>query len=359
MLLSQADAGCAAPVEPNLGTASSAETAVDPGTGTLSPSPYWTPSGMPHYSIAAQGSVDEFVRVGEKLTFDVPAYQLWSIVKPNDPIGDVDSLKALVATFQVTFVSKGDVIGRATPAVSSWTGAELWDLQGTSDAFVIPDKTDTLQIGIVVVDPADGTRVELADLDFDTVPVFGGELPLKHVLFDNSGSTLRTRVVEGGGIVPNGTAVVTYTDWRADEIVDKTNLDRQIGTAQSYSRFGPITVPIFGRIDYVVTAGYSYKADWGFSVYPLSATTTSRVINQSGRTAYETTLYVPDVGSTDLEMYFHVQAYLVVDYTSYGSSVLTKRYNQGDRILLKDAYDNKDGKAFENYDVPVEAAAAP
>jgi hypothetical protein len=199
--------------------------------------------------------------------------------------------------------------------------------------------------------------MELSDLDFDAVPVFGGELPRKHVLFDNSGSTLRQRVVEGGGLVPNATVVVTYTDWRADEIVNKTAIDRQIGTAQSYSRFGLITVPIYGQIEYVVTAGYD--PGWGFSTASLPATQTSRVINQTGRTAYESTLYVPNDGATDLQMYFHVQAYLVADYSSYGSSVLTRKYNQGDRILVRDAYDNKDGQAFSNYDVPVEPAAAP
>jgi hypothetical protein len=359
VLLQPADTGCAAPVAaPSIGTTASADTAIDPGTGVLMPSPYWTPSGTTHYSIAATGSVDEFVRVGEKLTFNIPAYQLWTGVKPNDAIPDVATLESLQATFQVAFLSKGDVVGRATPTVTSWTGDAFYDLVGSTSAFVIPEKTDTLEIGLVIVDPSDGTRVELADLDFDTVPVFGGELPLKHVLFDNQGTTLRQRIVEGGGLLPNGTVLVTYTDWRADEIVGKTSLDRQIGTAQSYSRFGLITVPIFGRIEYVVTAGYSYQADWGFTTYPLTATQTSRVINQAGRTAYESTLYVPN-GSTDLQMYFRVQAYLVADYSSYGSSVLTRKYNQGDRILMKDAYDNKNGKAFSNYDVPVEPAAAP
>src|SRR5207253_7658245 len=112
-----------------------AETTTAPGTGTLTPSPYWTPSGTTHYSIAAQGSVDEFVRVGERLAFDVSAYQLWTIVKPNAPVPEVDALMALDARFQVTFVSKGAVVGRATPKVGSWTGEQFYDLSGTTEPF--------------------------------------------------------------------------------------------------------------------------------------------------------------------------------------------------------------------------------
>jgi hypothetical protein len=360
MLLQQAGVGCAAPAPHEATSSTTSADTVDPvgaGTGTLTPMPYWTPSGTPHYSVAATGSIDEFVRVGESLTFSISAYQLWAALKPTAAIPEIDVLEKLEATFQVAFVSKGDVVGRATPKVGTWTGDAYWDLTGATEAFTVPAGTDTLEIGLVVVDPSDGTRVELADLDFDTVPVFGGELPNKHALFDNAGSTLRQRVIEGGGLVPGGDVILTYTDWRADEMVDKTNLDRTIGSAQSYSRFGPVTIPIYGEVQYEVSAGYSYVPEWGFAIYPMTATKTSRVINQAGRTGYETTLYVPQNGEAILQLFFHVKAYLVADYTSWGSSVLTKRYNQGDRILLKDVYDNKDGKAFENYDVPVEAQA--
>src|SRR5262245_36650516 len=83
MLLQQTEAGCAAPaLHERVGTDLAADSTIDPGTGTLTLSPYWSSSGYLHYSLASQGSVDEFVRVGEQVTFATSAYNLWNALKP-------------------------------------------------------------------------------------------------------------------------------------------------------------------------------------------------------------------------------------------------------------------------------------
>jgi hypothetical protein len=86
----------------------------------------------------------------------------------------------------------------------------------------------------------------------------------------------------------------------------------------------------------------------------LALTTTSRVLNQAGRTAYEANLWMPPYQSK-IDLYFHVKAYLVADYTSWGSAVKTRRYNQGDRVLLRERWDNLNGRANSNYEFPISA----
>jgi hypothetical protein len=362
-LLGATDAGCAAPASTTeaLGHTASASTStsvVDPGSGTLSLAPRYAGDGRIHFTFDVANTTDEFVRVGESIAFDAQAYYLWTALHPDGtPLPtDVATVEALSVTYEVQFLSKGDVVSHATLGVTSWSGDAPWDLRAQTGTVTIPPFTDTIEVGLLIADTT-GAHVELSDLDFDTVPVFGGELPLKHVLFDNDGSTLRQRVIEGGGLVPGGSAILTYSDWRADEVVDKLMIDREIGTAQSYSRFGPIVTPIYGDIAYEVSFGWSFDGtSWAETSLP--ATTTSRVIDLLGRTAYEGTIYyVPTSGSSDLKLYFHVKAFLVVDYTRYGQSVLTKKYNQGDRLLVRERWDNPSG-AYSNYDVPVETSQA-
>jgi len=48
-----------------------------------------------------------------------------------------------------------------------------------------------------------------------------------------------------------------------------------------------------------------------------------------------------------------VKVYLVADYARWGE-VTVRRYNQGDRILLRDRYDNAGGVPFQNYELPLE-----
>ena len=83
----------------------------------------------------------------------------------------------------------------------------------------------------------------------------------------------------------------------------------------------------------------------------MSADASPRVLDLPGRTAYETTLGLEDVST--LSLYFHVKAFLQVDYTPYGTSVVSKLYTQGQSVLLKEAWDNANGVPGANYVLPV------
>jgi hypothetical protein len=330
-----------------------ADTAATPGAGTLTLGGGVLPNSESYAFTLTQSSTDEFVRVGERLTISLPSYYLWIALHPSDgvPIPDAAHLGALKVTVEAQFIGAGDVRGRAS-VDATWSGTDSWSMTATTASFVVPSATDTLAFGITIEDPIDGTRVELASLDFATVPVFGGEIPLKHALFDNDGPTLRQRIIEGGHLVAGASTVLSYSDWRADEMVDKMMLDREIGQAESYGRFGPMIVPIYGDLVYEITSAFSFDGTSFTPEIPMNATTHSRVENGQGRTAYETTIYAP-TNATKLDIYFHVKAFLVVDYSKYGNSVVSRRYNQGDRILLREHWDNLNGQAFQNYELPV------
>ncbi len=349
--------GCAAPTSEDAGSAESSETVVNPGTGTFELTPIYSGAEYgPAYTITTTNSTDEFVRTGEKIRFQLPEWILWSLVDEPNVTPDVARIQQLKITFHVHFLRKGIVQKTVLAPVNSWTGDQLWNLVAHTNELVIPAKIDTVAVGVTVIDPAatgGAKTVEVSDTDVVQVPVFGGEAPNKHVVFDNDFSTLRNRTIEGGNPIAGAQLGITYTDWRADTVVDKSSIDTQIGTTQSYSRFGLIEMPIYGEIKYEVSYGQAFDGYWQ-SEAPLAPTTTSRVLRAQGRTAYETSLFVPQFPHK-LDMYFHVKAFLVVDYARYGANVKTRRYNQGDRILVRERWDNLGGNANANYEFPIDA----
>lgn len=331
-------------------SSSSAVTVTGPGTGTLALDYAYGANGG--FAFLATNSTDEFVRVGERLTATVPAYFLWSYLHPNDVApDDADRAKQLTATITVSFNSRGAVIGTAKLGLATWTGDEFYSVRGETAPFTVPPLTDAMTFDLVFGDLADpSATAHFTPNATQAVNVFGGELPLKHALFDNDGSALRTRVVEGGNAYAGADVVLTYTDWRANTVVDSYSLDRQIGTAQGYGRFGSYEMPIFGDLSYEVSYGHAFDGAWqAETALPQAA---SRLV-LSPRTAFETTLHAP-AGARSLSAYFHVKVFLTVDYSRYGN-VLSRRYAQGDRVLLRDRYDNLNGVAYQNYQLPLEA----
>jgi len=53
-----------------------------------------------------------------------------------------------------------------------------------------------------------------------------------------------------------------------------------------------------------------------------------------------------------LNLYFHVKAYLVADYTKY-TNVTSKKYVDGQRLFLRERWDNLNGQPNNNYDFPL------
>jgi hypothetical protein len=354
--------GCTVPATAEPVARSTAAIAVDagaPGTLTLG----WSiPSTAYPASFDVQGPVDEYVRTGDTMTFSLSAYQLWDILYPTtaEP-QDPNRAAQLVPRFHVQFVAAGDVVGEAEVTVRKWNVAAPFAVNGVTGAFNVPPLTDTMLVELSIVDEGgDGgaTSVELSTLDFASIPVFGGGYPVKHLLFDNDGATLRQRIIEGGTLLVtdqnDATIDFAVTDWRADEIVQRSLLDTQIGTEAGQGRFGDVTIPLYGQVQYEIAVGYSFGGAY-WEEMPLTAAASPRVLDLAGRTAYQATLYPPTSNST-LSVYLHVKAYLVADYSAVTGSSVTEWYAQGARILLAEKWDNPNGTAFANYDFPVALA---
>jgi hypothetical protein len=295
-------------------------------------------------------TLDEFVRVDQLLVLSVPAWIAWETLYPSDPMPSDDvRLGKLSFTARVAFLDVDHRLTtatvRSTKLVGSAYAAEL-----QANELRIPAKTDTLRVTITFLDGANAAaKAETAPTD---VPVFGGELPDKTLLFDNdSGGTKRTRVVDLGNLIARSTVTLGVSDWRADEIVDKLSLNTQIGTATFTGRFGAYEAPIYGSLSYEVYIGTSVDGGATFAAEQrLAADTASRMLGP-GRTAYVGSLALPAT-CTQLLAYLHVKAFLTADYSKY-PSVKTKWYADGQVIQIKEAWDNPSGPS-SNYQVPVD-----
>src|SRR5262249_36615906 len=143
---------------------------------------------------------------------------------------------------------------------------------------------------------------------------------------------------------------ITYTDWRADTLVDRSSINTQIGNAPGVGRFGNYTTPIFGTLVHEVTYGYAFDGgDW-VDDQQLPANAASRLLNQ-GRTAFEANLDVP-ANKSKLSLYFHVRTYLIADYSQWGN-VTDKWYQDQQKVLVRERWDNPNG-AYSNYDFDLE-----
>lgn len=336
-----------------LGCADDAETgetldltneALNPGSGMLELQ-LGTPGTM---NVALSSSTtDEFVRVGESLKFGLPAWILWETLYPNDPMPEDDArLKQLKATIKVAFVDKSTTLTTKTLSISTWAGT-LYGLYAYTTQFTVPAKTDTLKMTLTIKDAANtAASVVLGQAQMSKIPVFGGDLPNKSLLLDNNNGVLRQRVVDGDLLVKGSTVTLGFTDWRADQIIDKLNLNTQIGNATFSGRFGQYQAPIYGTLVYEVSYGISFDGGQTFAAEkPLAPSTASRLVG-AGRTAYEGKESIPGT-ATQLQMYAHVKAHLVADYSKY-QNVTEKWYSDNQKVLLKEAYDNPNG-AFTNY----------
>lgn len=324
-------------------------TVANAGTGTFNLTwAYGTTSG---YTFTATNSVDEYVRAGEKMHFSVPSYFLWQRLYPNDPIPtDVARLQKLSVKTKAAFFKGGAEFAHKTVSTSTYTGTQIYDLQAVSSQFTVSAGTETVKFEITISDSAaPGTTATMSYADFLEVAVIGGSLPNKTVLFDTDYGTLRQRVLEGGNVVTGATMNIGYTDWRAATVVDSSSLDRNIGTGTSYGRFGSFEMPLNGNVEYEISFGVAIDGVHQ-DEQTLTGNSASRLMTLAGRIAYEGSLAVP-AGAQHVDVYFHLKAWLVVDYNNF-SGVKWRRYNQGDRILLREKWDNFEGKAYSDYDFP-------
>lgn len=54
-----------------------------------------------------------------------------------------------------------------------------------------------------------------------------------------------------------------------------------------------------------------------------------------------------------LQIYFHVKAFLKVDYSRY-SNITWRKYADGERILVREKYDNENNAPGDNWDLATE-----
>ncbi|UQA62263.1 hypothetical protein [Polyangium aurulentum] len=325
-----------------------AEQALTPGSGTLALDG-WT--GSLRVMLSAS-TTDEFLRAGEILQMELPAWLLWDTLYPGTALpNDLARLQKLSATVNVAVVDKGTTVSTLKLPVASFSGADPYALDAITKSFIVPAKADWLKFEILVTDAAaPGVSKTIGQNELTTLPVFGGDLPDKSLLFDSVQTTKRQRVIEGDDPIAGAKLDVGYSDWRADVLVDKSAIDLQIGKAQTVTRFGFAIVPIYGKLVHEVSYGVYFDDGGGWRPeVALTPNGASRFLG-ANRTAYEGTIDVP-AKARRMAMYAHVKSYLVADYTGI-QSITEKWYQDGQKVQKAEAYDNPSG-AFTNYDFSV------
>ena len=330
----------------------SALTVTNPGTGVFELAwAHGTPTG---YTFAAKNSTDEYVRALEKMTFSIPAHFLWSQLHPSDPMpDDLDRLKKLSAKITITYFRQGTSYGQASAKTTTWEGDLPFNLTSSTTSFTVHRRAQAMRFAIEITDTGASppAKKTLDESSFHEVAVIGGTLPQKTLLFDSVGPTLRSRVLEGGAPVRGAELALGYTDWRAATLVDAAAIDRQIGTATSFGRFGPVEVPIYGELEYEIAFGAAFDGAWQ-DEQALVANGQSRLMPPVGRVAYEGSLSLPKTAQ-NLQLYFHVKAFLKVDYSQY-ENVHSRKFAHGERILVRERWDNENGAVHDNYDFVTE-----
>ena len=352
-LAGAAATGCIAPDVPDAGAASR-EQGRAAGAATLELGYSSSVPGALDLAVTAS-TTDEFVRTGEKLKVSVPGWLAWQTLHPNDPTPDAARTKKLRIEAHAKFLSNGQVVKTKVikSSANTWTGDNYYNLVTvTSKSVTVPDDIDAVAIDIVLKDLGDAAATATIGADaVGPVQVFGGQGDLRHVLFDNDAGDLRERVVEDEPLISGASAVVSYTDWRANTLVDSYSINRQIGVVQGWGRFGQFSMPIFGDLVNEVSMGwYADDAQGWRPEAALPAVTDSRLLPE-GRKTFQTELAL-SAGTTKLAAWFHVKTYLVADYSKYGN-VTQSFYQQGDKILVAEKWDNPSG-SYSNYEYGLE-----
>lgn len=344
--------GCAADTQDATSTGTENNTEAVAGSGTLNV------SGWTLYYTSTSGG-DEFVRVGEKMKVAVDyAHLVFLLCGYDDPAlktelqNDPAKLKLMLKPSYTKF--DGSTYDAPLVPVGVKPGASNLPY-ASSEEFVIPKGVSRLRVEILAEYNKNGQTQHVsvfqkAAISQNEFVVFGAYVPNKLALFDTDGGARRMRVVEGGALVKGAKATLSYTDWRADTVVEKMQLDLRVGQKQSGSRFGNVTVDALGTLEYVVSAAIS--TDGGATFNPVTFTKKMRpdVMARSDgfRFAFESELGLPQNAGPSLKVAFHVQAFLQVP----NEPVQNARYAPGARILLKDVWDNNGG---QNYSLPIAA----
>jgi hypothetical protein len=324
--------------------------AVEPGSATLTATVQYY--NQQEISLTVTNpTTDEFIRVGEKLKVDFRAVDFWWLAHPNggDGYDDINRLKKLNVQVTAHFYQNGSLKSSSAVGIASWSNASSsWELVGTTQEFTVPASTDLVRFSYVVTDADDSSvNVQFTQDQADRLVVFGAR-PEKHVVFDNDFSDLRERVIEDGGLPRGRDILVGYTDHRANTVADTSGINTEIGKQKNYGRFGADIIPIHGMIEHEVTMGVQFNDVWGQEapmVQRLDSAMVPRSQPWNRRFSFERRVAIP-ANANQVGMYFHVKTYLKVDYSRYPNAV-EKFYADGERILVRDVWDNNGGNGVD------------
>jgi len=354
-------AGTAAALVPALSgcTADAQETEV--GIGTENNTEAIAGSGainLHGFSLSYQSTSggDEFVRVGEKMKVNVDFQNVVMLLGYRDSAataainGDPSKLKAIP---KITYTKADGSTYDVSLQPVAWRQGASNITVGESQEFIIPKGVKKVAVEITAEYQTTGPqKVDLlasGGVQRDFV-VFGAFAPNKLALFDTVGADRRTRVLEGGGAVKGAKLTVSVTDWRLDTIVDRLTLDTRIGDQQSGSRFGPSIVPANGTVEYEVEAVISTDSGATYRPLNLSKVMKPDVFARADgfRFAVQAETGIP-ANATGVKIAFHVKAFLQVP-NFFPGQIMNARYAPGQRILLKDVWDNNNR---QDYQLPV------
>ena len=333
------------------------------------------------FLVQSPSGTDEFVRPGQSLRVRVTQYYLWRYLHPDDYWGEDSRLDQLSVSVKVEHLFHGAPVG--APSVVAMTGFETPQPYGSKEAvlapFTVQAGADSLRLTLVITDAAAPTaRVEVGYPVLPPVAIFGGDGANKTLLFDSTGNqpgaTLRNRVLDGGNIVAGNVMSLGYTHFRADQIANVQGIafaETVIGKQRNYGRGGPVIIDIVGKVVHEITAGVQFDDGAGWrpetamvanarsreraEVFPAPASPSWGGVFGL-QTTYELATRVPEA-ATRASLYFHVKTYLVADYSG-AYDVTARNYKDGQRILLRETFDNPGG-AGTNYELPVDPAPAP
>lgn len=347
--------GCTAPAGGDFGQSSDDVTNAVAGSGAIAIRSYGT-------SYESTSGGDEFIRVGEKMTVSVPLASALDTLRyriggPQAALTALlDELKKdpskMNAEVEITYTNF-DGSTTALPAMPlTWAPPPSGSpVVGQTVEFTIPKGVRGLRVlALARIAGQQNPAALNARWQPDDFVVFGAYLPNKLALFDTQGATMRTRIVEGGGVVKGSDLTFAYTDYRLDTLCDKLSLDLRTGRVTNFNRFGPSIVDELGKLAYeieavVSTDGGATFESIGFAETPDSFTTR----NDGARRLWQASKKVPASASGNaVQIAFRVRAYLEVPTGPAAES----RYPRGARILLKEVWDNNGGA---NYALPFSA----
>lgn len=322
--------------EEPIASASSAYSVAEPGTATLKLDYHYAGYGSPDKEfMVSESTTDEFVRSGETLTLEIPGWVIVGLVQTDYDSVNNDNLPNVTGTVTVSFLKNGAPVGSKQVAFASWKDGDYGWKSALTESFVVPAGVTSLGFTIEATSPDTGkTGVEQEA----QTPVFGGELPNKHLFFDLDGTSPRDRILERGSPVAGAELVVAYSGARADQVGHAFEVDRYVGKVKVFcERFGIQIQNVYGDVVHEVTVGYSFDGtQWAETT--LVQSPKSYVAWGSSQ---EARLRIPS-NATSMQSYFRVRTYLVARFPT-GAEVIERKYNDGERVLVGEHWDNPAG----------------